>query len=159
VPMPEAETAAIHLFGQLALPSPVATGTPLGALTLHYQDGGRASLPIRAGYEFPGFADDDQAVPMKFAPDQTLRQAGGTHDSFSVPRLSNPHPQRLPRCLDLEVFPPYGPLALLAITVEPIGQAPGVIAAAEIRTKVTRGTAPQSDGPGAREPRAERSPP
>jgi hypothetical protein len=156
VAMPEVATAAINLFGQLALPSPVATGTILGELTLHYQDGGRESISMRAGREFPGFSDDDQAVPLKFAPDQTLRLAGGTHDSFSVPRLSNPHPERLPRCLDLEVYPPFGPLALLAITVEPVGQAPGVIATAEIRTTVTRGTSPQSDGPEERRSGAER---
>lgn len=159
VPMPEMETAAIHLFGQVALPSPVATGTPLGALTIHYRDGSRSSVPLRAGREFPGFADDDRTVPRKFAPDQTVRQVGGTHDPISMPRLSNPYPARLPRCLDLEMYPPYGPLALLAITVEPVDEAADVIAAAEIRTTVTRGTAPQSAGPRDGKPGAERSPP
>ena len=120
LPLPPDPIAALHLLLDVSLATPFPTGTPVAAVTLHYLDGGSASLPIRAGQEVRGYAGNDLGVPLSFAPDVALSVMGMEDAVFSTPRLPNPDPRRSIRCLDLTPAKDnVAKLLLLGITVEP----------------------------------------
>jgi WD40 repeat protein len=120
--VPEIPIAAVYLLAQAFAPSPVPTGEPLARLTLHYRDGSDTVLLLRAGQELPGFAGSDAAAPEAFATDFGLNQIAGIFNTWFVPRLENPHPERVPRCLDLEVTRSEGAVVVFGITAEPLVQ-------------------------------------
>lgn len=117
--LPPVPAAALRFLLTVSLSTPVATGQPVAMVTLHYRDGGQASLPIRVGQEVRGYAGNDLAVPLAFSPDAVLSLFGLEDEVFSAPRLPNPFPQRLVRCMDLETTTAFWPLLLMAISVEP----------------------------------------
>ena len=119
LPLPTGPVAALHLLLTVSMATPVPTGQSVARVTLHYRDGGSASLPIRAGQEVRGYAGNDLSVPLAFAPDVGLTLFGLEDEVFSAPRLPNPFPQRLVRCMDLESTTAFWPLLLMGITVEP----------------------------------------
>ena len=119
LPVPPGPVAAVHLLLMVSLPTPVPTGHEVAAVTLHYVDGGIASLPIRAGQEVRGYAGNDLRVPLAFSTNTALALFGLEDNVYSAPRLPNPEPRRLVRCLDLRITTLDEPLLLLGITVEP----------------------------------------
>ena len=119
LPLPQIPVAALRLLLSISVPTPTRTGSQLAALTLHYVDGGTVLLPIRAGQEVRGFAGNDLNVPLAFSASMAPSLFGYEDDVFSAPRLRNPQPQRLIRCLDLKGNVSNEPMLLLAITAEP----------------------------------------
>jgi hypothetical protein len=132
--VPEMTIAAVHLLAQAFAPSPVPTGEPWARMTLHYRDGTEAVWTLHAGLELPGFAGGDAAVPHVFATDFGLNQIAGVFYPWTAPRLTNPHPERLPRCLDLEITRSEGSVVIYAITVEPLDDPSSVIVGNKTRT-------------------------
>lgn len=122
LPLPPGPAAAFHLLITVSTPSPLPTGQVVAAVTLHYVDGGTAVLPIRAGQEVRGYAGNDLGVPLAFSTNMALALMGLEDDVYSAPRLPNPEPRRLVRCIGLQVTDIAGPLLLLGITVEPATQ-------------------------------------
>ena len=123
IPVPQ-EVAALHL---LLLPVVViATLEPqtLARLTWHFRDGSKAISPLRTGHELPGYAGQDQNVPLVFSTTTDLTADGTQSETVSGPRLRNPHPERAMRCIDLETT--GQPVLLFAITVEPLPPLPSV---------------------------------
>jgi len=124
LPMPMIRAAAVHLLVNNGWERPSAVGEPLAQLTLRYEDESEAVIPLRAGIELQG-ADDDADVPFVFATDQALLQTSGPLPTLAAPRVENPHPERIIRCVDL-----YWPavtgstLELFAMTLEPVEPAP-----------------------------------
>src|SRR5690606_9311124 len=80
LPLPATPVAAIHLLARSTLIVPAPEGETLAVLTVHYGDGSRASLPLRAGRELPGFGSDDRAVPLVLATDHTIGALGGPRE-------------------------------------------------------------------------------
>ena len=117
---PVVQAAAIHLLVHNGWERRSAVGEPLGELTLHYQDGSEALIPLRAGIELQG-ADDDAEVPFVFATDHIMQQVAGPLPTLAAPRVENPYLERPIHCLEL-----YWPgvtgstLELFAITLEPV---------------------------------------
>jgi hypothetical protein len=123
IPVPQ-NVAAVHL---LLLPvvviAAVETQT-LARLTWHFRDGSEAISPLRTGHELPGYAGQDQNVPLVFSTTTDLTADGMQSETVSGPRLRNPHPERAVRCIDLETT--GQPVLLFAITVEPPPPLPSV---------------------------------
>lgn len=118
LPLPSQTASAVHLLLRVSVPQPVATDSVLAAVRLHYADGSNALLPLRAGREVPGYADEDDAVPFAFATSFSLGALGIGDQPLVAPRLANPHPDRLLRCMDLDVPIVLSPVLLLGITLE-----------------------------------------
>lgn len=127
--------AALHL---LLLPVvALARQEPqtLARLTWHYGDGSHATVPLRTRHELAGYGGMDQDVPLVFATPIDRLAVGLQSETVSGPRLQNPHPGRLVRCIDLETT--GQPILLFAITVEPVPPRPPV-AEPVISTRVSR---------------------
>jgi hypothetical protein len=125
LPLPAGAIAAVDLLLRPSLRTPLPTGKPLMTLTLHYADGGTVTLPLRAGVELPGYSGDDAAVREVFATEVGTVVYGFESERISAPRVPNPEPARVVRCLDLDTLHVDTPVALLGITVEPVaGPAP-----------------------------------
>jgi WD40 repeat protein len=136
-PVPPIHAAALHLLVMASLRSPDPDGRTVAYLRLRYRDGSSAVLPIRTGSEVPGFAGQDQTVPSAFAVNVAGPILGLEGETLSAPRLANPHPERLIRCLDLHATAAIRPLLVFAITVEPVTPRP-FVAAAVIAEPVSR---------------------
>ena len=119
LPLPDVPVAALHALLAAGLRRPAETGAIFATLTLHYVDGSTALLPIRNGIEVRGHAGDDAAVPLVIAGNRAQTLTGLEDDMLSAPRLTNPHPTRMIRCLDLQVGQSQDSLVLLALTLEP----------------------------------------
>lgn len=119
LPVPATPVGAFHLLAENGLETSVPAGETLAELTLHYADGTRSSLPLRAGIELKSYGFDDSAVPSVFATYHLMWRAGGPFHEVLAPRLENPAPERLVRCLDLAWLPRSGSFAVFAITVDP----------------------------------------
>ncbi len=133
LPLPPQTSTAVNLLLRISVAQPVATDTVLASVILHYQDGSSARLPLRAGREVPGYADEDDAVPFAFASSFTLAALGIDDQPLLAPRLSNPHPERVLRCLDIDVPFVLSPVLLLGITLDAPSEekaVPAVIAGA-----------------------------
>jgi hypothetical protein len=120
IDVPDDRIAALHVLAQTGTPSPVPTGEAYGQATLQYRDGGSALLPLRAGIELPGFGGQDSSVPEVFVTDHFLMSSSGITNSWHAPRLLNPEPDRLLRCVDIEVTRPDSRLVIYAVTAEPV---------------------------------------
>lgn len=129
--VPAVPVAAVHVLLTPVLVAPVAGELATVAVRLHYRDGGQAVLPLRTQVEVPGYNGHDEGVPYVFGPALATTVLGLPSETLVAPRLANPEPARLVRCL--EVLPLTGrePVLLYAITVEPAAQ---VIPAAVSRT-------------------------
>lgn len=118
LPVPAEPIAALHPLLLASIKTPSAEQRMLGAIRLHYRDGSSALLQIRSGREVPGYAGFDAAVPLVFSTPDAYTSLGLPNEALSGPRLPNPHPERLIRCLDM-VASADDPVALFAITAEP----------------------------------------
>ena len=127
VPVPGGGIAAVHPLLLPTLRSPENNPRTLAELTLHYVDGGLATVPLRATIELRGYGDNDQAVPYAFAARAPRSALGFRVSTAAAPRLANPEPSRAVRCVDLRST--GAPLLLFALTVEPAPVAVPVIAA------------------------------
>ena len=122
------------------MPNPLPTGTPVARLTLHYLDGGSASVDLSAGMDVPGYLGEDSGVRWSFGPESVLPMSGYAVDGLLTPRLANPEPQRALRCMDLETVTGAAVLQLLAVTVEALE--PAVIDAAQSSSSLQPATPP-----------------
>jgi hypothetical protein len=120
LPLPAVAVAAIRPLLQTSVRSPFATGERTGTVRLHYRDGGSVELPLQAGREVPGYDGDDRDVPAVYAPRSGLPAMGLADVPVYAPRLANPHPDRLVRCLDVEATQLSAPFIVYAITAEPV---------------------------------------
>lgn len=123
--------AAIHALLNPTVRTPEQRTQQVAELILHYRDGGQARIPIRSGREVQGYADDS-AVPLVFV--TRMRAAMGLRGStLAAPRLVNPEPERMVRCINLRTT--GDPMLVLGLTVEPVQQerGPGVIFAPNFR--------------------------
>ncbi len=118
VALPDQPVAALYPLLLVSMPHPVPDDTVLGELTLHYRDGGTATLPIVAGRDVRSYSGDDKRVPLAFAGDQRLTLLGLQDDVFSAPRLVPPDGARRARCFDLRGLLPTFPIGMLALTVD-----------------------------------------
>ncbi len=144
--VPAGPVAVIHPLLKLSLYVPVAMGQTMALMRLHYVDGGSVEIPLRAGFELPGFSGNDAAVPQVFG--QKINSIFGEqgHEMLSAPRLRNPNPHRPVRCLDLEAAGLGGAMLLFAITVEPpLGK--GVPPRPVIASSVSRSITQPKPGP------------
>jgi hypothetical protein len=122
IPVPAVPIAAVHLLMTVSTPIPVADVRTVGRVRLHYRDGSQAVLPIRTQREVPGYTTHDRPVPLAWAQAGGMPTLGAADLAIGVPRLPNPHPERLVSSLDLEL----GDLGAeftwvcLAITAEPV---------------------------------------
>jgi len=118
VPMPDAPVAALHPLLLFSMPHPVPSGTVLADFTVHYLDGGSATVPVVAGRDVRGYSGDDGRVPLAFAGDIGWTLQGLQDDVFSAPRLPLPGPARPARCIDVLARQAKFPMLLLALTIE-----------------------------------------
>ncbi len=88
------------------------------SIRMHYRDGSEAVLPMRTQHEVPGGTDQDRPRYPSVGCSATFwRVSGGLQQaSFSNPRLSNPHPERMITGIDLEVGKGFGEPIFFAIT-------------------------------------------
>jgi hypothetical protein len=107
------------VLGYMGRLIPAPTGQTDALVRLHYTDGTAAEVPLRAGYEVPGYNGDDARVPQVLYTDHVIGKLNSLTMLVTAPRLQNPHPERVPVCLDFEVVANSGTLSVLAITVEP----------------------------------------
>lgn len=108
--------AAIHALLNPTVRTREQQVRQVAELILHYRDGGQDRVPIRTGREVQGYGDDS-AVPLVFT--TRFRAAMGLRGStLAGPRLANPHPARLLRCIDLRTT--GDPMLVLGLTVEPV---------------------------------------
>lgn len=121
--VPPVPIAALHLLLQISTPTPFPDQQTLATLRLHYRDGSQALLPIRTQREVPGYAGRDQDVAMALAIDAAWPARGLMDPGVSRPRLVNPFPERIIRCVDLASTGLLNPLLLFAITAEPVPRA------------------------------------
>lgn len=139
IPVAAVPTAALRLLLQISTPIPVARNSEMALVRLHYLDGGVAELALRSGLEVPGFSGRDQDVRMALATDVAQTASGYTDGGLSNPRLANPFPDRLVRCIEMEPTLPLNPVLLLAITLEPVpGWTAGRAASAATSSPVSR---------------------
>jgi len=124
LPVAGRRAAAVHLLLRPSLRSPVAAGTVIGHVTLHYADGSEGSLPLRAGVEVPSYSGDDRQVPQAFVTFPSFRVFGLDPAVLSTPRLANPYPDRVLECIDLSTVSSGAPLLLLGLTLEPAAATP-----------------------------------
>jgi hypothetical protein len=118
--MPARPVDNIYILGHLGRSVPGVFGRTDAQLTIHYVDGTDEAVPLRAGHELPTMnpSMDDGRVPLVFATDHSLAKLNTLLIRLSVSMLANPHPDKVPRCLDLEMERDSGSLSVLAITVE-----------------------------------------
>lgn len=117
--LPEVPIAAIHLLAQNGLEAGVTAGKTLAELTLHYVDGTQARVPLRAGIDLWSYSFDDSLVPSVFATFHLMWRTGGAFHEIIAPRIENPRPERIVRCLDVAWLERSGSLTIFAITAEP----------------------------------------
>lgn len=135
--VPPARIAAVHLLLLVSTPTPVPAGQPLAKLLVGYQGGGSAEVALRGGFELPGYAGQDEAVPRVLAINTAEVVTGYEDAGLANPRVANPHPDRLVRCLGVASVQSTNPLVLFAMTTEPLnpaGDAAAVIRAPGSRT-------------------------
>jgi hypothetical protein len=118
IDVPAMPVAAFHVLAQSSAPSAVPTGEAYGQVVIHYRDGAAATVPLRAGLELPGFAGQDSAVPELLITD--VAYLNRISNGLSAPRLLNPEPDRLVRCIELESTRFESRLVVFAVTAEPL---------------------------------------
>ena len=140
IPVPAVPIAAVHLLMTVSTPTPIAEVRTVARVRLHYRDGSQAVLPIRTQREVPGYTAHDRPVPLAWAQPGGMPTLGADDLALGVPRLPNPHPERLIRSLDLELGDLGAPFAwvCLAITAEPV-----VISGPVSRNEYEKGGVPQ----------------
>ena len=117
LPAPSARVDAVHLLATVMLPEPMPTGTLLGEVQFRYRDGGRRSLPLRAGIELPGYSGSGEWLQIAMAADLSAPLLGHSSILLTAPRIANPEPEREVECLDLQAGgEATRPLAVLALT-------------------------------------------
>lgn len=131
VPVPAVPVAAVHVLLTPVLLAPLAGEQTIIAIRLRYRDGGQAVLPLRTQREVPGYDGHDDAVPYVFGPFLATTALGLRSETLVAPRLANPEPARLVRCLEVLTLSGREPVLLYAVTVEP---ATAVISAGVSRT-------------------------
>ena len=129
--VPAVPVAAVHVLLTPVLVAPVAGELATVAVRLHYRDGGQAVLPLRTQREVPGYNGHDERVPYVFGPALATTVLGLPSETLVAPRLANPEPARLVRCLDVLPLKEREPVLLYAVTVEPLSP---VISSAVSRT-------------------------
>jgi len=117
--MPAVPVDKVHILGYLGRSVAGTLGETQARLTLHYGNGSEAVIPLRAGVDLPTMdpSIDDGRVPLVFATDHALAKLNTLLMTLTVSTLVNPHPDRIPRCLDLEMEPDSGSLTVLAVSV------------------------------------------
>ena len=142
IAVPPTPVSAVHVLLAISLASPAAMDLAIVKVVLHYIDGSTATLPLRAGRELPGYFGQDQNVPFAFSTDPSWALAGlQGSDVIVSPSLTNPHPERLIRCLDVLSTEVEVPILLFGVTVdaaEAEKTVPPVIAAPGLRTTAGR---------------------
>jgi hypothetical protein len=118
IDVPGAPIAALHVLAQISASSGVPTGEVYANAILRFTDGSESVFPLRAGIDLPGFAGEDLGVPEVFVTDHTLIATRAVPNSLYAPRLPNPHPDRLPRCVEFELTRSESRLSVFAVTAQ-----------------------------------------
>lgn len=128
LPVPGGRVEAVHALMVPTLRSPEDGPRVLAELSLHYEDGTVADIPLRATIELHGYGDNDQGVPEAFTTRAPRAALGFRGVTAASPRLANPHPDRAVRCLDLRSTRESHLLFALSVTPVPAPVAGAVIA-------------------------------
>jgi WD40 repeat protein len=140
IPVPAVPVAALHVLMTVSTPIPIADVRTVARVRLHYHDGSQAVLPIRTQREVPGYTAHDRPVPLAWAQTGGMPALGVDDLVIGAPRLTNPHPERLIRSLDLELGDTgaVNTSVCLGITLEP------VISGAALRNHSMQGAMPKA---------------
>ena len=118
LPLPPIRFAALHPLMTVSARSPLPSNRIVARFVLNYLDGTSAGVDLRAGREVRGYAGDDSEVNVAFAGDRALALFGMQDDVLVSPRLVNPFPGKLPRCLGIDSMRSSVPMLLVALTME-----------------------------------------
>lgn len=117
--LPETRINALHLLTRNGLETPVNAGTVLAELTFRYLDGSIRRAPLQAAIDLKSFGFDDSLVPSVFATFHLMwRAGGGPIHELMAPRVPNPEPDKLIRCVDISWLANSGTLAIYAMSIE-----------------------------------------
>jgi hypothetical protein len=113
--------AAFHALLFISLPVPEPNEREWARIRLHYRDGGEAVLPIRTQREVPGMTLNDRPTPIGWATNAYNNVGVLPIQTYSNPRLANPHPEKIVASMDLEQSDAgWSEPVFIAVTAEPV---------------------------------------